>query len=270
MPPLINRIMSTNDPLIIAHRGESHDAPENTLASVNLAWERGATAVEVDVHATGDNQIAVIHDSSTLRTTGQKHIVAKTPLSDLQKLDAGSWKGPQWADERIPSLPEILATVPPEGKILVEIKSGQHLLEPLRQTAQESGLRPDQIEIISFSLDTLTAAKRAMPQYKMMWVIRSYPLWRQYIRGVHPKALLMKLGRFGITGVTIGDSRHLNRIFVHHLKAAGRPVYVWTINDPLRAAALLKYGIDGITTDRAAWLKEKLVRAQAAFIANAK
>lgn len=262
--------MATNDPLIIAHRGESHDAPENTLASVNLAWERGATAVEVDVHATGDNQIAVIHDSSTFRTTGQKHIVAKTPLSDLQKLDAGSWKGPQWADERIPSLPEILATAPPEGKILVEIKSGQHLLEPLRQTAQESGLRPDQIEIISFSLDTLTAAKRAMPQYKMMWVIRSYPLWRQYIRGVHPKALLMKLGRFGITGVTIGDSRHLNRIFVHHLKAAGRPVYVWTINDPLRAAALLKYGIDGITTDRAAWLKEKLVRAQAAFIANAK
>ncbi len=247
-----------NDPLIIAHRGESHEAPENTLASVNLAWERGAAAMEVDMHATADNKIAVIHDSSTFRTTGQKLIVEKTSMAVLKKLDAGSWKGRDWTGEKIPELPEVLATVPAEGMLLLEIKSGAGMLDELRQVTEASGLRNDQIEIIAFDLNTLAAAKRLMPHFKMMWVIESHPPWRRLLTGMHPKSVITTLGKIGIGGITIGDSMHLTRGFIHHLKAAGRPVYVWTVNDPARAAELLEYGVDGIITDRAAWMKQTL------------
>ena len=86
--------------LIIAHRGESFDAPENTLASINLAWERGAGAVEIDVHLSKDNQIVVIHDSNTKRVGAKNKKVSKQTLSELKKLDIGSWKNVKWKDEK--------------------------------------------------------------------------------------------------------------------------------------------------------------------------
>ncbi len=77
---------------IIAHRGASHDAPENTLAAVNLGWKRNADAVEVDVYLSKDNRIVAIHDKNTKRTTGHDGLVKEMTWSELQKLDAGNWK----------------------------------------------------------------------------------------------------------------------------------------------------------------------------------
>ncbi len=252
----------THDPLIIAHRGESHDAPENTLASVKLAWERGVTAVEVDVRATADNHIAVIHDNNTFRTTGQKRIISYSIMADLKRLDAGSWKGREWAGQKIPELSEVLATVPATGKLLVEIKSGPRILDQLHQVTEASGLLNNQIEIIANDLDTLIEARRRMTQYRMLWVIETLPAWRRLLTGMRPKAVIVMLGNYGIDGITIGDNKHLTRNFVHHLKAAGRPIYAWTVNDPVRAAKLLEFGIDGITTDRAAWMKQMLSKSR--------
>ena len=77
---------------IIAHRGASYDAPENTLASVQLGWERNADAVEVDVYLSKDRKIVVIHDENTKRTTGHDGLVHKMTWAQLRQLDAGSWK----------------------------------------------------------------------------------------------------------------------------------------------------------------------------------
>ena len=255
---------------LIAHRGESHDAPENTLSAVSLAWERGATVVEVDVHATADHKICVIHDRSALRTTGKDLLVRKSTLTELQKLDAGSWKGEKWAGEKIPALEEVLETVPVHGKLVVEIKSGPGILDRLRIVLEESGLRNEQIEIIAFDLMTLAEAKRLMPQRRMFWVIESGPLWRQYATGMHPKAVITKLGELGMDGIAIGDSRHLTKKYVQEFVAAGMPVYVWTVNDPVRAAELLEYGVDGITSDRTAWMKEALEEKMAQMGTNKK
>jgi len=81
-----------NSPLIIAHRGASYYAPENTMAAVKLAWEQDTDALEVDVHKSRDDHIIVIHDPDTFRTTRIKKIIRDENLKDIQKLDAGSWK----------------------------------------------------------------------------------------------------------------------------------------------------------------------------------
>ena len=106
---------------IIAHRGASYLAPENTRASVMMGWEKKAD-VEVDVHLSQDNRIVVIHDSTTKRTTNQDLKVSETPSDVLHHLDAGSFKGEQFAGEPIPFLADIIDTIPPPKKLFVEIK----------------------------------------------------------------------------------------------------------------------------------------------------
>jgi glycerophosphoryl diester phosphodiesterase len=86
---------------IIAHRGESADAPENTLAAFRLAWERRVTAIELDVHLTKDDRLVVCHDADTKRTTGETLTIAKSTLADLRTLDAGRWKGERWTGGRL-------------------------------------------------------------------------------------------------------------------------------------------------------------------------
>src|SRR5215204_725372 len=76
---------------IIAHRGASFDAPENTLAAFRLGYEQGADGVELDIHLTKDNRGAVLHDSYTARVGGAKLIVSNTPLAELQKVNVGAW-----------------------------------------------------------------------------------------------------------------------------------------------------------------------------------
>src|SRR5438128_11840999 len=89
-----------NLPELIAHRGASHDAPENTLAAVQLAWQQHADAVEVDVRISRDGQLVVIHDDNTLRTGKAARKVSDETLAELRSLDVGRWKGRQWSGER--------------------------------------------------------------------------------------------------------------------------------------------------------------------------
>src|SRR5690606_25135252 len=101
-----------SDVEVIAHRGASHDAPENTLAAVNLAWEMGADAVEFDVHLTSDGHLVSIHDKDTKRVAGTKKVVAETTLAEVQELDVGTWKDGAFAGETSPSIDAVLATIP--------------------------------------------------------------------------------------------------------------------------------------------------------------
>jgi glycerophosphoryl diester phosphodiesterase len=157
------------EPKFIAHRGESYDAPENTLAAVNLAWVRGAVAVEVDVHLTADNRFCVIHDFDTRRTTGQNLIVRKSSLEQLCQLDAGAWKGPKWIGENIPSLAQVLKEVPDHGILVVEIKPwlADTETDAFVSEINNSPLRHDQIEVISFNFNTLARLKQKLPRIKM-------------------------------------------------------------------------------------------------------
>ncbi len=112
------------EPMVVAHRGASGSAPENTAASFSLALERGADAVEFDIHQTADGRLVVMHDETLERTTDGTGLIVEKKFGELQTLDAGAWYGPGFAGERIPSLEEALSIITPRAYALVEIKHG--------------------------------------------------------------------------------------------------------------------------------------------------
>src|SRR5919197_4354903 len=101
--------MGVGRPLVVGHRGAMGYAPENTLASFELAVEQGADVVELDVHLSRDGQVVVIHDEQLDRTTDGRGLVGDRTLDELKRLDAGSWFDPRFAGQRIPTLHEVLA-----------------------------------------------------------------------------------------------------------------------------------------------------------------
>ena len=251
-------MMNSFENKIIAHRGESHDAPENTLSSINLAWKRNVKAVEIDIRLTRDNEIVVIHDSNTQRVSGIKKTIKNTTLDELKLLDIGSYKGQQWKDERIPTLKEVLNTIPHDGKLIIEIKSNLKILYELKRVLSTSGTRFEQIEIIGFNKNTLSRAKKMMPEYRMLWLLNldySLPTW---LSCVNTDSIINKIEKHSLDGVNVWAGDLLTDSFIAKFKNRGYSIYTWTINDPDKANLLIKKGIDGITTDRAAWVLDQL------------
>jgi glycerophosphoryl diester phosphodiesterase len=235
---------------VIAHRGASHLAPENTLASVQLAWRLGADAVEVDVRLTRDGRIVAIHDETTDRTAGTRLEVATTHSSQLRRLDVGRHKHPKFAGERIPYLEEVLQTVPPGRQLFVEIKCGPEILPPLVEMIASSGKR-SQVVIIGFDFDTVKTAKEALPDVPAYWLCDKR-LLVSYGRSIAEKA---KAG--GIDGLDLHWSG-LTRRFIRAVKAAGLRLYIWTVDDPAQALRLKAMGADGITTNRPGRLRRRM------------
>jgi len=245
--------------LIIAHRGESFDAPENTLAAINLAWQRGAKAVEIDIRLTADNEIVVIHDKDTLRITGEKNVIENTPLKELKLLNAGFHKEGNWNNEQIPTLNEVLETVPSDGKLIIEIKSDDSILPKLVYELSQSKLNPNQIEIIAFDLNTIAKAKQLMPEYRMLWLLSlDYKLpWQLVLH--NNKQIIKKVNKSNLDGVNVWAGKLLTHSFISEFKEAGLLVYTWTVDDPEKAKTIINNGIDGLTTNRASWMMEQLL-----------
>ena len=129
-------------PLVIAHRGASGVAPENTMASFEQAVKFGADMIELDVHGSKDGNLIVIHDSSTARTArgNPQGAVADLTLGELKKLDAGAWKGAGFVGERIPTLDEVLAAFKGRAMILIELKA-RGIEQKVAQAIREAGCR---------------------------------------------------------------------------------------------------------------------------------
>src|SRR5690606_10663178 len=115
------------DFVVIGHRGAAGYAPENTMASFLKAVEFQTPMIECDVHETRDGVLAVIHDQTLARTTDGEGYVEDFTWSELQKLDAGSWFGPEFQGERIPRIEEVLEIIGPKALIDIEIKPGRSL-----------------------------------------------------------------------------------------------------------------------------------------------
>lgn len=238
------------DVKIIAHRGASSLAPENTLASARLAWEQGADAVEVDVRLTRDGRIVAIHDPTTGRTADTDLEVAATDSLDLRRLDVGSLKHPQFAGERIPFLEEILETVPPGRQLFVEVKCGPEIFPLLNETIARSDKRA-QVVLIGFDLATMKAAKEVMPDVPVHWLCDK-KLWRpsRFVLAVTARA-------HGLDGLNVHWSGVTWR-FAKVARRAGLKLFAWTVDDPADAARLRAIGVDGITTNCPDRLREWL------------
>ncbi|MCP4451614.1 MAG: glycerophosphodiester phosphodiesterase [Planctomycetes bacterium] len=241
---------------IIGHRGASHLAPENTVASARLAWDKQADAVEVDITLSKDGQVVVIHDSNTKRTSGQDMEVAASTARKLRQLDVGSFKSEVYAGERIPLLEEIMATIPAHGRLFIEIKCGPDVLPPLEALIAASG-KQDQLVIIGFDLDTVKASKKRMPYLPTYWLAGTQKDKETDAWIPHSPSLADQLAGSDLDGLNVHWAG-ITEEFAKSVRAAGLGLYSWTVNDPAEAARLTKLGVQGITTDRPGWLRSQL------------
>ena len=241
---------------IIAHRGASHDAPENTLAAIRLAWLHGADAVEVDVHLTADGRLAVIHDLDTSRTGragGVVFAINSSKLTELQRVDVGGWKGAQFIGERIAALDDALALVPPGKRIFVEVKSGPAALDELVRCLTRCPLTPAQVVVISFDFDVARHAKRRLPRCEVCWIIE-----RESVDGRRPRPEIMRAATdAGLDGLDL-EADWVDESWVQQSGTAGFKLYDWTVDDAALGQRLARLGVDGITTNRPQWLREQL------------
>jgi len=248
--------MKLNRILFIAHRGESFEAPENSLSSICLAWGNGAKAVEIDVQLTADNHIVVIHDENTLRIGDKNKTIKKTNLDELKKIDIGSFKGEKWKNERIPTLKEVLDTIPENGKLIIEIKSDEKIIEPLITLIKNANLKTNQVEIIAFNFKLLAEIKKLIPEYRILWLLGSGFYWSQW--HIMKKKIKNKLLIHNLDGVNVYEKNLINKKIVSYFQKNGLSIYAWTVNDPAKALKLVKSGINGITSDKPTWLKNKI------------
>jgi len=174
----------------------------------------------------------------------------------LRKLDVGRFKSDNFAGEKIPFLEEVLETIPPRKKLYVEIKSGPETVPFLEQAIHASG-KQAQIVIIGFDLDTVALAKEHMPLIPVYWLkgTEKGKVSRKYIP--HDASLIQTARDKDLDGLDVHFAG-VTEEFARAVRAAGLGLYVWTVDDPAEARRLAGLNVDGITTNRPAWLREQL------------
>lgn len=237
--------------MIIAHRGASFLAPENTVASAKLAWELGADAVECDIHLSKDNRIIVIHDSDTKRTcSGKKNLsIEDSPSVLLRDLDAGIWKDTAFKGEKIPYLSELIETVPEGKTLVVEIKCGVEVLPHLARNMEKYGAGK-QIVFIAFDWNTIVETKKLFPENKCYWLSSSKSAVKKRIT---------EAAAAGLEGINLNYSI-IDEEIMQLARENKLEVLTWTVDDPVVAKRLTELEVTGLTTNRPKWLKEEMAK----------
>ena len=250
-----------NEPVIVAHRGASGDAPENTIPAFKLAWEQGADAIEGDFHLTKDGQIVCIHDKDTKKVSGQKLMVRDTTLESLKKLDVGAYRGQQFAGTRIPTIAEVFAIIPAKKKIYIEVKCGPEIIPALIQEIGRSGLANSQVVVISFNKAVIKDFKLKSPKHKAYWLAGTKKEKDRPI-APSPRSVSETLKQIGADGFS-SNKNHIDESYVHTIKGLGHEYHVWTVNDVKAAELFKEWGAGSITTDYPGRIRKHLQGAQA-------
>ena len=241
---------------IIAHRGSAFLAPENTLAAFGLGWQE-TTTCELDIRLTADGKLVVIHDDTTKRTASADLKVAEHSLSDLQRLDAGSSKGEQWRGEKLPSLEEVIAAMPEDKKLLVEIKVGTEIVPELVRVVRASR-KEKQMIFQSFFPWVCTEIKKEFPQNPVYLLIAcnqdaQTEVWLPTIYQA-----ILDTRKNGLDGMSANNTPVIDGPAVQAVHSAGLILNVWTVDQFDAARRLLALGVDGIITNRPGWMRSQL------------
>ncbi len=240
--------------LVIAHRGDSKVAPENTLPAFSSAVSKGADLVELDYFHAADGVPVVFHDGTLDRTTnavalwgGQKIPITSKPLAELAKLDAGSWFDPKFAGTRIPTLVQALDTIQPGSMTLIERKGG----DPATCVAllKEKNLL-DKVVVQAFDWDFLAGCHQLAPEL---------------VLGAlgHNEMSESKLEKVAQCGATVvgWEDKFTTPETIANIHSRGWKAWVWTVDDPARMAALVDAKIDGIISNRPAEVHKVLANS---------
>lgn len=236
--------------MIVAHRGASARAPENTMEAFRLAVEAGADAIELDVHLTSDGKLAVIHDETLERTTDRTGQVPDMTMDQVREADAGATfarpddPGPPFAGHgmRVPTLPEVLEWLPDDLRLLVEIKAraaSDAVVEAVRSHAVQASGR---LLVTSFDEAAIERVRQLDPQIKTAYVL---------VPGQPIEPALIWATEHGHTGVHVwdGDVGMDPLPLLAQANAYGREIGSWVVNDPERMRHLAACRLWGITTD---------------------
>jgi glycerophosphoryl diester phosphodiesterase len=253
---------------MVAHRGESHDAPENTLASFDLAWSRGDEAAELDVHLTKDGKLILSHDPDTKRLAagGVEMAIKDHTADELRKLDIGVWKDPKFAGQRMPLLDEVLARLPddPKRRLLIEVKVGPEAIPELIRCLDRANRPAGQIVIISFKAEVIAECKKRLPHLKAYWLAQQKQDKETKEWAPAGAELIAKAKSVNADGLDVQANEPVDAPFIKAAHDAGLELHVWTVDDPAKAEALIAAGVDSVTTNRAAWMREQVAHSAAA------
>ncbi|MDA2925906.1 glycerophosphodiester phosphodiesterase [Acidobacteria bacterium AH-259-G07] len=227
--------------LVIAHRGASGEAPENTMAAFERAIEMKVDLIELDIHFSKDGEIMVIHDETVDRTTDGRGAIAEMTRNEVQALDAGSWFSPRFEGERAPTLSEVLELVKPTPvNLLIEIKQGRGLPhgfeKRLIQAIQEHNIL-SRVIVQSFNHAAVRKVKEENPSIATGALID--------YRSPDPVSEVKAAG-----AETLGlKSSLVTREIIEKAHRNGLRVFVWTVNKLARIRKMLILGVDGVITD---------------------
>lgn len=216
---------------LVAHRGASAEAPENTLAALRRGWELGAESCEIDVRLSRDGAVVLIHDDTTKRTGGVDRKVSEQTLAELKQLDVGAWKAERYRGERIPTLKEAIEAIPPGRQLFVELKDGVESAAPVAAVIREA--RAGSIALQAYDPRVLKAVAELLPGVPAYWTV-DMPADGRGGGAPYPAELATAGAGFGFAGLAL-DYRGVTDDFIAQCARAGILLDVWTVND---AAAL--------------------------------
>ena len=234
------------EPLIVAHRGASRDAPENTIPAFQLAWEQGADAIEADFHLSKDGEIVCFHDADTERVAGTQLVVRQSTLAELKQLDVGATHGVAFNGTRIPTIAEVFATIPQGKKIFIEVKCGAEIIPTLLNEIDQSGLTQEQIVVISFNKQVIQQLKIKAPQYKASWLCS---FKKQETGEITPSLATVLKTLKQIQADGLSSNTAVPASVIEAVSQQGYEWHVWTINDLNTARRMQALGVLSITTD---------------------
>ena len=257
----VDRVRLVDDVVVIAHRGGALNAPENTLAAVERGIVDGADYIEIDVQEDLEGRVVVLHDSDLRRVGGTGLRIWEAAPSELAEIDIGSWFDSQFRDQRVPTLEEVLELCRGRAKVIIELKYYGHddrLEERVSEIVERLNMGS---EIVVMSLN-----------YGMVQKMKSIrPDWTA---GLLTAKAIGKLTALEADFLAVNTGM-ATMPFVRSAHAAGKEVFVWTVNDALGMSVMMSRGADGIITDdpalaRAvlAW-REELNPAERAMLALA-
>lgn len=233
---------------IVAHRGASWDAPENTIAAIELAIIQGADIVEIDVRETSDLIPILMHDATTFRTTNDplRRRVNNMTVDQLKALDAGTWYSTEYSGETIPTLEEALLITKDRIRVFIELKVNSATLnQSVMDLVIEMGLEND-VVILSFDKDQLISIKNNYPEIQTLLLLSSF------YGDINTLAKQSQLDMFGFS-----ESLFLNHPdYKESIHSHQKKVYVWTVNQEENIRNVVNLDADGIITDRPVLARE--------------
>jgi glycerophosphoryl diester phosphodiesterase len=232
--------------LVIAHRGSSAVAPENTLAAFRLSADQRTDFVELDVQESADGEVLVVHDSDLMKVGGNPTRIWDGTAAALRSVDIGSFKTAEYSSERVPTLAEALAACKGRCGVIVELKSYGHHQQLEQRVAAIVEAAGMQDSCVFMSLDH--------EMVRRMKALR--PNWRVGLLVAKALGDLTDL-RADFLAV---EARAATRPFVRRAHRAHQDVYVWTVNDPAWMLVALSHGVDGLITDKPALARRVIER----------